>query len=148
MIAILADALLTLHAAAREGPRNRPRAIGDWRTPGKKPPAPGQSRPRRRRRALLKDCELCERRAPITSSRSRCARRASSLASLGTGTIEQTRSQAISVRSSISTSITSVWPAARANPPAGSTIASHEPRHRAAPENEQAKIRRAQPHAL
>ena len=48
----------------------------------------------------------------IKSSRSRCARRASSSASLGTGTIEQTRgsprSHAINVRKSISTSITSV----------------------------------------
>ncbi len=54
-----------------------------------------------------------DRRSPVKSSRSRCARRASSSASFGIGTIEQTRgsprSQAISVRSSISTSITFVF---------------------------------------
>src|SRR5208283_2605937 len=53
-----------------------------------------------------------DRRSLVKSSRSRFARRASSSASLGIGTIEQTRgsplSQAIKVRSNISTSILSV----------------------------------------
>lgn len=52
-------------------------------------------------------------RSPIMSSRSRWARRASSSASRGIGTIEHTRGsprkKASSVRSSISTSITSVF---------------------------------------
>jgi len=54
-----------------------------------------------------------DRRSQVKSSRSRYARRASSSASLGIGTIEQTRgsprSQAINVRSSISTSMISVF---------------------------------------
>jgi hypothetical protein len=54
-----------------------------------------------------------DRRSPVKSSRSRYARRASSSASLGIGTIEQTRgsprSQAIKVRSNISTSMISVF---------------------------------------
>ncbi len=54
-----------------------------------------------------------DRRSPVKSSRSRCARRASSSTSLGIGTIEQTRgsplSQAGKVRSNISTSMMSVF---------------------------------------
>ena len=54
-----------------------------------------------------------DRRSPVKSSRSRYARRASSSASLGIGAIEQTRgsplSQAINVRSNISTSMISVF---------------------------------------
>src|SRR6516165_8372591 len=54
-----------------------------------------------------------DRLSLVKSSRSRFARRASSSASLGIGTIEQTRgsplSQAIKVRSNISTSIMSVF---------------------------------------
>ena len=54
-----------------------------------------------------------DRRSLVKSSRSRYARRASSSASLGIGTIEQTRgsplSQAIKVRSNISASIMSVF---------------------------------------
>ena len=54
-----------------------------------------------------------DRRSPLKSSRSRWARRASSSPSLGIGTIEHTRgsplSQAIKVRSNISTSMMSVF---------------------------------------